>query len=161
MVMVMVTVMVVVMMMMKLWQVLRFWHMLTLSKLSVSILFFFVVLWFIVQKQTPCAFQDEIQQHNFYHFLHKFLCDQLHNESDSGSDISGHCLPEFHGKLSVYLSTVATFFIQSNICGVNRMHWECIHAVPSWRWSLPQYDCLFIHTNSQAEGMQALDVAWV
>ena len=24
---------------------------------------------------------------------------------------------------------------------------------------VPQYDCIFIHTNSQAEGMQALDVA--
>ena len=31
------------------------------------------------------------------------------------------------------LSAVTTFFIPSNICGVNEMHCEPICAVPSWR----------------------------
>ena len=79
------------------------------------------------------CFQDEIQQHSFYH-LWSFLYDQLHNESDSNlSDISGHHLPEFHGKLSVYPSAATTFFAPSDICCVNGMYCEHIHTVPSWR----------------------------
>jgi hypothetical protein len=109
------------------------------------------------------AFQDEIQQPNFYSLLRKFLYYQLHSDSDSDtvSDIPPNRLPEFYWKLSIYPSAVATFFAPSDICGVGGMRRERIRAVSSWRRGPPRYDCVFVHTDPLAEGMRALDVARV
>jgi hypothetical protein len=84
-----------------------------------------------VQKQTALALQDELQQPDFYLLLHRFLYDQLHHKSDcdSTSDILPNGLPEFHGKLSVYPSAIATFFAPSDICGTGGMRRERIRAM--------------------------------
>jgi len=41
------------------------------------------------------------------------------------------------------------------------MHREYIQATPSWRKEGPQYDCIFLNTNSDMEGMHGLEVAHV
>ena len=53
------------------------------------------------------------------------------------------------------------FRAPSDISGINGMHREYIRATPSWRKEGPQYDCIFLNTNSDMEGMYGLEVAHV
>jgi hypothetical protein len=61
--------------------------------------------------------------------------------------------------ISVYPSAVATFYAPSDISGIGGMRRERIRAVPSWRRGSGRYDCVFVNTDSAAEGMCGLDVA--
>lgn len=114
-----------------------------------------------MRKWTVQALQDELQQPNFTYLLRRFLYNQLHPDSESALDIPINHLPEFHGKISVYPSAIATFFAPSDICGIGGMRRERIRAVPSWRRGPARYDCIFVNTDPSAEGMRGLDVARV
>ena len=67
----------------------------------------------------------------------------------------------FYGKITVYPSAVATFHAPSDISGTGGMRSERIRAVASWRNGPSRFDTVFVHTNSNAEGMLGLDVACV
>ena len=45
----------------------------------------------------------------------------------------------FYGKIMIYTSAIATFYVPSDISGVGGMHCEHIHAVNSWSIDLCQY----------------------
>jgi hypothetical protein len=68
-------------------------------------------------------------------------------------------MPQFHGKIAIHKSAVATFYAPSDICGVGGMRREWIRATPSWRGGPPRFDCIFACTDPSAEGMRGLDVA--
>lgn len=70
-------------------------------------------------------------------------------------------LPLFNSPISVYPSALATFRDPSDLCRTGRMHRERIRAVPSWRQGPARYDCVFVQTDADAEGMRGLDVARV
>jgi len=70
-------------------------------------------------------------------------------------------LPFFDKPISVYTSTVATFYSPSDLCGTQGMHHEHIHAVPSWRCGPGCYDCIFVNTDPIKKGMRGLDIAHV
>ncbi|KAF8220423.1 hypothetical protein L208DRAFT_1333805, partial [Tricholoma matsutake] len=75
------------------------------------------------------------------------------------SNTSSTDLPTFYGKITIYLSAVATFHALSDISGIGGMHHECIHAVKSW-WKGPgHYDTIFVNTDPSMDGMQGLEVA--
>jgi hypothetical protein len=61
----------------------------------------------------------------------------------------------------VHTSAVATFYAPSDISGVGGMRYECIHAVDMWRNGPGRYDCVFVSTDSAAEGMHGFDIAHV
>ncbi|EMD41223.1 hypothetical protein CERSUDRAFT_40611, partial [Gelatoporia subvermispora B] len=65
----------------------------------------------------------------------------------------------FNERVYVYYSAAATFFAPSDPCGVGGMHREHIRATPSWYRGPPRYDCVFVNTDPDAEGMLGLDVA--
>ena len=59
------------------------------------------------------------------------------------NNIPPHKLPTINAlttKLSIYHSAVATFFVLSDLSGVNGMHHEHIHALPSWQNGPSCYD---------------------
>jgi len=64
-------------------------------------------------------------------------------------------------KESVFLIQCSRFFAPSNLSGIGGMHHEHIHACPAWRKEHPHYDCIFVNTNLDLEGMRGMDVAWV
>lgn len=104
----------------------------------------------------------EINQDNFVDLIRLFLHDQRRLGSESApSDVVLDDLPEFHEKVAVYPSAVATFYAPSDICGIGGMRRERIRAVRSWRKGPPRYDCAFINTDSSAEGMRGLDIVRV
>lgn len=69
--------------------------------------------------------------------------------------------PVLTGKISVFSSASATFYAPSDPSGITGMRREHIRAVPSWRRGPGRYDCVFINTHPELEGMRGLDVARV
>src|SRR5258708_6557371 len=86
--------------------------------------------------------------------------DHDHN-GDGANDDEDDDLPEFHEKIQVHKSVVATFYAPSDLSGVGRMQHELIRAVPSWQDGPSRYDCVFAVTDESVKGMRGLDVARV
>ncbi|KAI6043361.1 hypothetical protein EDC04DRAFT_2562900, partial [Pisolithus marmoratus] len=98
--------------------------------------------------------------------LQNILCCFLHsqlNPTDAHDleNIPFHECPIYNGKARVYNSTCSTFFAPSDLSRIYGMHCEYIHSSPMWRNAGPCFDCVFIVTDPQAEGMHSLDVAHV
>ncbi|KAG2100144.1 uncharacterized protein F5147DRAFT_747170 [Suillus discolor] len=110
----------------------------------------------------PELIADQIGQPNFTTLIQHFLRDQCHADSDSSSsDSSRSALPEIYEKITLYTSAVATFFAPSDLSGIGGMRYECIRAVDTWRNGPGRYDCVFVSTDSSADGMRGLDIARV
>ncbi|KZP25932.1 hypothetical protein FIBSPDRAFT_732975 [Athelia psychrophila] len=108
------------------------------------------------RQRIPRTLQEEIQQPEFLDLVADFLDDQL---TQSGHPSS--TLPSIQGKMSVYPSALAMYYAPSDISGIGGMRRERIRAVTSWRKGPPRYDCIFVSTNTAAEGMRGLNVARV
>jgi hypothetical protein len=94
--------------------------------------------------------------------LHRFLHMQHHpTDTHDPEDIPLDECPLHTGKLCVYNSACSTFFALSDLSGVYGMHREYIHSCPMWRSKSSRFDCVFVVTDLQAEGMHALDIACV
>lgn len=105
-----------------------------------------------------------IKRPNFPFLIRRFLHDQLRRTgSNSDSSFDGEHnesrLPHFHGKLALYTSAVAMFYASSDLSGVGGMRREHVRALPAWRGGPARYDCVLVHTNADADGMLAYDVA--
>ncbi|KIK32398.1 hypothetical protein CY34DRAFT_101567, partial [Suillus luteus UH-Slu-Lm8-n1] len=64
-------------------------------------------------------------------------------------------------KLQVFNSAATTFYAPSDLSGIGGMQHEHIRACPLWWNEYPRNDCMFINTDSDAEGMRGLEVARV
>ncbi|KAG2112306.1 uncharacterized protein F5147DRAFT_744582 [Suillus discolor] len=110
----------------------------------------------------PELIADQIGQPNFTTLIQHFLRDQCRADSDSSSsDSSRSALPEIYEKITLYTSAVATFFAPSDLSGIGGMRYERIRAVDTWRNGPGRYDCVFVSTDSSADGMHGLDIARV
>jgi hypothetical protein len=88
--------------------------------------------------------------------IQSFLWDQLRNTlslSNIDSSDDDDDLPAFNEIISVYISTVATFYAPSDLSGIGGMHWEHIQALSSWGKEGPQYDCIFVNSDPTQNGM--------
>ncbi|EMD31400.1 hypothetical protein CERSUDRAFT_60074, partial [Gelatoporia subvermispora B] len=102
----------------------------------------------------------EVEQPRLLELICRFLYDQLEPESEiSSDDISIEDCPCFNENVYIYYSAAATFFAPSDPCGVGGMHREHIRATPSWYKGPPRYDCVFVNTDPNADGMLGLEVA--
>ncbi|KAI6132289.1 hypothetical protein EV401DRAFT_2053882 [Pisolithus croceorrhizus] len=94
--------------------------------------------------------------------LRRFLQSQFcPNDSRDPEDIPYHECPVYEGRIRVYNSACSTFFAPSDLSGIHGMRREYICSCPMWRNAGPRFDCIFIVTDPQAEGMSGLDVARV
>ncbi|KAI6138254.1 hypothetical protein BKA82DRAFT_148744 [Pisolithus tinctorius] len=92
--------------------------------------------------------------------LHHFLYSQLF-PTDDLDDIALNECPPYDGSMCVYNSLCSTFFALSNLCGLYGMCHEYIHSCPMWRNEGPRFNCVFVVTNPEAEGMCGLDIAHI
>lgn len=109
-----------------------------------------------VRQRIPHVLQAEIKQPELLDLIADFLDEQL-AQSEPGHQSSR--LPSIQGKIKVYPSALAMFYAPSDSSGVGGMCRERIRAVPCWRKGPPRYDCVFVSTDPDAEGMRGLDVA--
>jgi hypothetical protein len=117
---------------------------------------------FIEQRIYPDEIADRIDQPDLVDLIQRFLYHQHHSDSDlevtSGTTSQ---LPKLYAKIHVHTSTVSTFYAPSDISGIGGMRCERIRAVDTWRRGPGQYDCVFVNTDSSANGMRGLDIARV
>ena len=80
------------------------------------------------KQQTAQSLADKYSRPDLIQHLHKFLYNQLHNDSSSSSssltestDVPLASLPNFQGKIQVHPSTVTTFYASSDLSGVGGM----------------------------------------
>jgi hypothetical protein len=94
--------------------------------------------------------------------LRQFLFEQLHPDDPRDlSDIPEFQFPFYEGQISIFNSASSRFYAPSDISGIGGMRTEYIRACPLWRNEAPRYDCVFVNTNPELEGMQGFDVARV
>ncbi|KAI6043176.1 hypothetical protein EDC04DRAFT_2563071 [Pisolithus marmoratus] len=61
----------------------------------------------------------------------------------------------------VYNSAYSAFFAPSDLSGTYGMCHKYICSCPMWRNEGPHFDCVFVVTDPQADGMHGLDVAHI
>jgi len=94
--------------------------------------------------------------------IRRFLYDQLYPDSVlPSSQLETTAYPNFDGRISIFYSATATFRAPSDISGINGMHREYIRATPSWRQEAARYDCIFVNSAEESEGMLGLAIARV
>lgn len=91
------------------------------------------------------------------HLMWSFIHTQLHSDDNQLCDLCSFYL----GKIYVFNSMSATFYTPSDLCGTDGMQQEFICAYPNWWNDGPRYDCVFVVTDPDTEGLRGLDVAWV
>jgi hypothetical protein len=92
--------------------------------------------------------------------VRQFLYDQIYPDSEiPSSHLEVTAYPDFGGRISIFYSAISTFRAPSDISNVNNLRREYIRATPSWRNGAARYDCVFLNTDPEREGMQGLDVA--
>ena len=108
----------------------------------------------------PDTIAEVIDQPDLVNLIQQFLHDQCHSDSESDeSSINTSNLPEFHEKICVFTSAVATFHAPSDISRIGSMQYERIHAVATWRKGPACYNCVFVNTEPSAGGMRGFDIA--
>jgi hypothetical protein len=110
----------------------------------------------------PDTIAEVIDQPDLVNLIQQFLHDQCRSDSESDELSSNNLnLPEFHEKIRIFPSAVATFHAPSDISGIGGMRYERIHAVAAWRKGPARYDCVFVNTDPSATGMRGFDIARV
>ena len=92
----------------------------------------------------------------------RFLFDQLNKNTDSeitSDDIDLEDSPVIEGRISVFHSAIASFYVPSDEYGLHGMYWECIQSCPLWRGKAPHRDCAFIVEDENKPGMCGMNVA--
>ncbi|KAG1846007.1 hypothetical protein C8R48DRAFT_750689 [Suillus tomentosus] len=104
--------------------------------------------------QTVAALAHEVAVPDLRHLIRYFLFSQLNpDDARNPEDIPAAGLPRHEGKLQVFNSAAATFYAPSDLSGIGGMRREHIRACPLWRNEYPRNDCVFINTDSDAEGI--------
>jgi len=111
--------------------------------------------------RTVVALADEPNIPNLPELVRQFLCGQLYPDVHDPTTISYLECPGYHGNISIYNLASSTFYAPSDLSGVGGMHREYIQATPAWRQDGPRYDCVFVITDPELEGMRGMDVAHV
>ena len=83
---------------------------------------------FVADRQLSIAdLATEINQPDLIEHVRRFLYDQPYPDSNlPSSNISLNVCPTFMGKVSIFLSAVATYYAPGNSCGIGGMHHEHI-----------------------------------
>jgi hypothetical protein len=98
-----------------------------------------------------------VQQPGFPLALWKFLFLSRNPDSIS-TPPSLSDLPQFHGRVNVHYSALATFFVPSDLCGVGGMHQERIRSTPCW-YDHPHHDTVFVVLDDTLPGMEGMVIA--
>jgi len=95
--------------------------------------------------------------------IRRFLYDQLYPDSKlPSSQLETTAFPTFNnGVVSIFYSATATFRAPSDISGINGMCREYIRATPSWRQEAARYDCVFVNSVPEFQGMSGFEIARV
>ena len=92
-----------------------------------------------------CVHLDQVDKLNLTCLIQEFIYEQQ-PPSSNAHDIAN--LPQFHEKITIHTTAIATFHAPSNLSGIGGMKCECIHAVAHWQKCPGHYNTMFINTAS-------------
>lgn len=115
----------------------------------------------VERKRTAAVLAAELNQPDLPKLIERFLYDQLYAETGSVASNGHQSLPQFHGKISVYMSAISTFCAPSDLSGISGMWHERVQATLSWNRGPSQHDCVFVNVDPNTKGFLGLDVARV
>lgn len=94
--------------------------------------------------------------------IRRFLYDQLYPDSQIPSSQLGiTAYPKFNSTISIFYSASAIYRAPSDVYSINGMRHEYIRATPSWRGGSARYDCVFVNSMPDFEGMSGFEIARV
>ncbi|KAI5987805.1 hypothetical protein EDC04DRAFT_2873317 [Pisolithus marmoratus] len=97
---------------------------------------------------------DELHILNLPELVQAFLIGQLYpDDSFDPTDISHLKCPGYNGKISIYNSAASTFYTLSDL--------KYICAAPNWRQEGPRYNCVFVITDPELQGMHGMDITHI
>jgi hypothetical protein len=116
--------------------------------------------WMIKEQQRACdvsSLSHELHVPNLTQLVNEFLCEQLNNSNIHNAP--NHACPRFSGRVNVVNRAIATFRSPNDSSNDKGMRREVIRATPSWHKGMPRYDCIFVNSNNEANGMRRMEVA--
>lgn len=112
--------------------------------------------------RTVRALAIELAIPNFTILLQCFLFECLNPDDPCDiMTIPDFELPCYDGPVSVFHSASSQFYAPSDLCRTGRMHEEHIQSCPMWRGGGPRYDCVFVGSDPDADGMHGYEIARV
>ncbi|KAF8431063.1 hypothetical protein L210DRAFT_3614552 [Boletus edulis BED1] len=94
--------------------------------------------------------------------LRRFLFECMNpNDARDITTVPDFELPCYDGAVSVVNSASSRFYAPSDLSGAGGMHKEYIRSCPIWRGEGPRYDCVFVGTDPDADGMYGYEIARV
>jgi len=101
----------------------------------------------------------QINQPTFPELIRRFLYDQKYPDCRiTSAGVSLDVCPRFSETISVFSSAAVTYYAPSDSGGLHGLRREHIRATPSWRRGPARYDCAFVNSRPELEGMLGLDV---
>jgi hypothetical protein len=101
----------------------------------------------------------QINQPSLPELIRRFLYDQLYPYCPlTSTNVSLHACPPFAGMLSVFASAAASYYAPSDPSGKYGARREHIRATTSWRLGPARYDCAFINSKPELDGIHGLRV---
>ncbi len=98
---------------------------------------------------------NELQVPDLPQLIDRFLCEQL----DGVHEDPNHTCPRFAGRVCVFNRATATFHTPSDPSNDEGVRQEVIRAAPSWLKGMPRYDCIFVNSNNELDGMRGMEIA--
>jgi hypothetical protein len=119
---------------------------------------FNLVLW-SEQRLLVANLALQIKQPSFPELIRRFLYDQQYPDCPlTSTNVSLHACPPFSGMISVFASAAANFYAPSDPSGTCGMRREHIRANPSWRQGPARYDCAFVNSKPERDGIHGLSI---
>ncbi|KAG1866909.1 hypothetical protein F4604DRAFT_1881740 [Suillus subluteus] len=113
--------------------------------------------------QTVVALAIELSVLHLRELIGTFLFEQLHpHDTRDHAIIPADSFPVYDGKVSVVNLASSRFYAPSDLSGIGGMQREYIQSCLKWRNAHAHYDCVFINSRLELDGMQGLEVyKWV
>ncbi|KAI6040530.1 hypothetical protein EDC04DRAFT_2867574 [Pisolithus marmoratus] len=109
------------------------------------------------QATTVVALAGDLCIPNLPELVCAFLVGQLYPDDNCDpADISHLECPGYEGQISICNSASLTFYALHDLSGIGGMHQEYICTTPAWRQEGPRYDCVFVMTGLELEGMHGM-----
>ena len=111
------------------------------------------------QKALVANLALQINQPSLPELIRRFLYDQQYPDCPlTSTNVSLHACPPFAGMISVFASAIASYYAPSDPSGICGMRTERIRATPLWRQGPARYDCAFINSKPELDGMRGLSI---
>lgn len=104
-------------------------------------------------------FSQKINQPTLPELIRRFLYDQKYPDCHiTSAGVSLDVCPRLPEMISVFLSAAVAYYAPSDPGGIHGLYREHIRATQSWRRGAARYDCAFVNSRPELEGMRGLDV---